>query len=109
MKKPFILFAYGIALYFVLRAWYQQSGNSGIPNPKVIGAPTYLYAILALVSDFTAGFTVPLTAGITVALAFRANNTTKQTTTTTPKLQLVPAPVQPTGKLKIPPIKTGAK
>jgi hypothetical protein len=103
VKKAFILFGYAIALYFVLRAWYQQ-GNSGIPNPKVIGAPTYLYGVLGLVSDFTGGFTVPLTAGVTVALALQANKTKAPAQSIPKKLQIVPPPANPSGTLRIPPI-----
>ena len=74
MKKSFILALYGVALYFVLRNYYRQ-GNTGIPDPRVIGAPTYLYGILSLVTDFTGGFTIPLAAGMTFALAIRNTGT----------------------------------
>lgn len=62
---------YGVALYFVLRKYY-QNGNSGLPIPSVLVAPTYLYAILALTAEFTGGFTIVLGAGLTMALIWQA-------------------------------------
>lgn len=82
-KKPIILVLYGVALYFVLRQYYKN--QSGLPNPKVIRNPTYLYGILALASDFTGGLTIPLAAGMTVALIWQANGTGKPATTTAKK------------------------
>jgi len=72
-KKPVILFLYGVALYFVLRTYYKQN-NTGLPNPVVIRNPTYLYGILAIASDFTGGLTIPLAAGMTLALIWQTNN-----------------------------------
>jgi hypothetical protein len=42
-----------------------------MPTPRTLSAPTYLYGILSLVSDFTGGFTVPLAAGLTVGLIWQ--------------------------------------
>ena len=78
MKKGIILVLYGVALYFVLKRFYSNKGNTGLPEPSVIAAPTYLYAILALVADFTGGFTIPLAAGMTVALIWQTNAQTKE-------------------------------
>jgi hypothetical protein len=73
MKKPFILMLYGVALFWILREYYKDPANLGMPRPKVLAAPTYLYGILALASDFTAGFTIPLAAGLTLSLIWQTN------------------------------------
>lgn len=73
MKKPFILMLYGVALYWILREYYKDPANLGMPQPKVLASPTYLYGILALASDFTGGFTIPLAAGLTVSLIWQTN------------------------------------
>lgn len=73
MKKPLILFLYATAMYFVLSTWYKR-GNTGIPDPRVIAAPTYLYSILDLVSGFTGNLTVPLAMGMTFILVVQAKN-----------------------------------
>lgn len=62
---------YGVAMFWILREYYKDPANLGIPRPKAIAAPTYLYAILALASDFTGGFTIPLAAGMTVSLIWQ--------------------------------------
>lgn len=67
---------YGVALYFVLKAYYAE-GNSGLPNPRALMAPTYLYGILALSSDFLEGFPIVLAAGLTVALIWQTQNKTQ--------------------------------
>ena len=105
MKKAFILFAYAIALYIVLSKWYAE-GNSGIPNPRAFSGATYIYAILGLVSDFTGAFTVPLAAGATLALYWQTKNTKKPASSGGGKLQLVPAPANPKGVLRIPPVQS---
>jgi hypothetical protein len=71
MKKPFILLLYGTALFWILRSYYKDPSNTGMPTPRTLSAPTYLYGILSLVSDFTGGFTVPLAAGLTVGLIWQ--------------------------------------
>lgn len=64
---------YGVAVYWILREYYKDPTNLGMPRPKVLSAPTYLYGILALASDFTAGFTIPLAAGLTLSLIWQTN------------------------------------
>lgn len=73
---------YGVALYFVLQSYYRE-GNTGLPNPRVLMAPTYLYGILTLASDFLEGFPVVLAGGLTVALIWQAQSQ-KQNATVTP-------------------------
>lgn len=77
MKKPFILFLYGTALFWILRSYYKDPANTGMPRPQTLSAPTYLYGILSLASDFTGGFTVPLAAGLTVALIWQTQTKDK--------------------------------
>ena len=69
--KALILFLYAVALYFSVRNWY-NAGNSGLPNPTILAAPTYLYSALALASDFTGDFTIPIAAGLTLTLIWNS-------------------------------------
>lgn len=71
MKKAVVLMLFVVAVYFILDAYYKE-GNSGIPNPSVLTAPTYLYGALALSADFLEGFPIVLAAGLTVALIWQA-------------------------------------
>lgn len=64
---------YGVAVYWILREYYKDPTNLGMPRPKVLSAPTYLYGILSLASDFTGGFTIPLAAGLTLSLIWQTN------------------------------------
>lgn len=73
MKKALILAFFGTALYFVLRNYYKNPNNTGIPNPQALVGPIYLYSILALASDFLAGLPIALAAGLTVALIWDAD------------------------------------
>lgn len=73
MKKAVILALFGTALYFVLRNYYKNPNNTGVPNPQALVGPFYLYAILALASDFLAGLPIALAAGLTVALIWDAD------------------------------------
>lgn len=81
MKKSVILLLYFVALYFVISTYYKR-GNSGMPKPQVIAAPTYLYGILALTADFLEGFPIVLAAALTVALVWQATGNTQAQTTT---------------------------
>ena len=83
MKKAVILSLYGVAVYFILRKWYSE-GNTGLPNPGTLTAPTYLYAILALSSDFLESFPVVLAGALTVALIWQVQGTQPTKTTTKP-------------------------
>lgn len=60
---------YGVALSIILKRWY-DAGNSGLPKPDVIVAPSYLYGVLALTSDFLEGLPVVLAAGLTAGLYY---------------------------------------
>jgi len=82
---------YGVALFFILRRYY-ANGNSGLPSPTVLAAPTYLYGIAALTTDFAGGFPVLIAAGMTMALIWQTE--TKKT-----------SPGMPAGSS--PPLKTG--
>lgn len=82
MKKAAILFMFATALYFVLRSWYSQPGNGGIPNPRAVVGPVYLYAILALIADFLGGLPIVLAAGLTIALVWQAEKQKAPATTT---------------------------
>lgn len=68
MRKGVILVLFGTAIYFVLRSYYKNPTNQGIPNPRALVGPVYLYAILALVSDFLGGFPIVIAAALTLAL-----------------------------------------
>ena len=80
MKSSVILFLYGTALFFVTRTYYRQ-GNTGMPSPTVLGPSSYLYGILGIVGGFTGSLTIPIAAGLTIALIWRTNSvdTTKPT------------------------------
>lgn len=60
----------------ILRKYYAE-GNSGMPNPKVIANPTYLYGILILASDVVGGLPIVLALGLTVALIWQTENQKK--------------------------------
>lgn len=93
MKKAYILFLYGVALYFILRKYYED-GNEGLPEPTVLVAPTYLYGILTLSSDFLEGLPVILASGFTVALIWQVQNQKSGSG----KAVAPPGPKGPTGK-----------
>lgn len=95
MKKPLILLFYAVALFFGLRKYYQQ-GNSGLPNPQVISAPTYLYGIAALAADFVGPVAVVIAAGLTVSLIWQTQKTKGSSNTSSPTTPTTPN--NPTGK-----------
>lgn len=72
MNKSLVIGLYGIALFVILRKYYAE-GNSGMPNPKVLANPTYLYGMLLLASDVVGGLPIILALGLTVALVWQAN------------------------------------
>lgn len=72
-RKAFIIALYVAALFLILRRRY-QNGGTGIPEPKYIVAPSYLYGILALTSDFLEGLPIVLAAGFTTGLYFKITN-----------------------------------
>lgn len=76
---------FGVALYFILKAYYEEPNNTGLPNPRVLTAPVYLYAILALASDFLEGLPVVIGAGLTVALIWQAQSRSQAATKPTTK------------------------
>lgn len=78
-NKAFILSMYLVALFIVLKNYYAQ-GNSGMPYPTTITAPSYLYGVLALTADFTEGLSGVLAAGLTLGLFYRAHMTGKDPT-----------------------------
>ena len=65
-RKGYILFLYGIALYIVTKRYYQT--NTGLVSPSTIAPTTYLYAVLALTSEFLEGLPIVLATGMTVSL-----------------------------------------
>lgn len=67
MNKSVILFAYGTALYLILRKAYQE-GHTGIPEPSLLAAPTYLYGILALAENFVGGIATFMAISLTFGL-----------------------------------------
>jgi hypothetical protein len=71
-NKAFILALYFVALFIILKNYYKK--NSGMPYPTTITAPSYLYAVLGLASDFTGGFATVLAAGLTLGLFYRTHN-----------------------------------
>lgn len=71
-NKAFILSMYLVALFIVLKNYYAQ-GNSGMPYPTTVTAPSYLYAVLALTADFTEGLSGVLAAGLTLGLFWRTH------------------------------------
>ena len=75
-SKAFIIFLYGVALTITIKRWH-NNGNTGLPTPDVIVAPSYLYGVLALTSDFLEGLPVVLAAGLTVGLYYATHNASK--------------------------------
>lgn len=75
-SKAFIIFLYGVALSIIVKRWY-GNGNTGLPSPDVITAPSYLYGVLALTSDFLEGLPVVLAAGLTAGLYYATHNASK--------------------------------
>lgn len=67
MNKAVILFAYGTALYLILRKAYQE-GHTGIPEPSLLAPPTYLYGILALSESFIGGVATFMAISLTFGL-----------------------------------------
>jgi len=63
---------YLVALFIVLKNYYNK-GNSGMPYPTTITAPSYLYAVLGLTADFTGGVSTVLAAGLTLGLFYRTH------------------------------------
>src|ERR1035437_4682322 len=84
-RKGYVLFLYGIALAIVLRRYYKT--NSGLVSPSTIAPTTYLYAILALTSEFLEGLPIIIGTGMTASLYWidskKTTTTTKATTKTT--------------------------
>lgn len=68
-NKSIILGLYLVAIFIILKNWYNQ-GNSGMPYPTTIAAPSYLYAVLGLTADFTGSFGTVLAAGLTLGLYY---------------------------------------
>lgn len=50
-QKALILMLYAATLVVVLKKWYGQ-GNTGMPEPTPMAAPTYAYAIILVASSF---------------------------------------------------------
>jgi hypothetical protein len=67
VNKAVVLFAYGTAVFFILRKAYQE-GHTGIPEPSLLAPPTYLYGILALSADFLGTFPVVIAVALTFGL-----------------------------------------
>jgi len=63
---------YFVALFIIVKNYYNK-GNTGMPYPTTITAPSYLYAILGITSDFTEGLSTVLAAGLTLALFYRTH------------------------------------
>lgn len=68
-SKAIVVVMWGIALGIILQRYYRV-GNSGLPNPRTIAAPSYLYGVLALTSEFLEGLPVVLSVGLTAALFY---------------------------------------
>jgi hypothetical protein len=71
-QKSIIVVMWGIALGIILNRYY-RNGNSGLPNPRAIAAPSYLYGVLAITSEFLEGLPVVLSVGLTAALFYMTN------------------------------------
>jgi hypothetical protein len=66
-NKAIILFAYGTAIYIILKKAYKE-GHTGIPEPQLLAPPTYLYGILALATDFLGGIATFIAIALTFSL-----------------------------------------
>lgn len=71
-NKAFIVALYFVALFIVVKSYYAK-GNKGMPNPTYITAPSYLYGVLGITSDFTGGLSTVLAAGLTLGLFYRTH------------------------------------
>lgn len=69
--KAYLLFLYAVSLYITLNSWYKE-GNTGIPDPTVIGPATYLFALLLLSANFVGGLSAILGTSMTFLLFNRA-------------------------------------
>jgi len=69
VNKAVILFSYGTAVYLILRKAYQE-GHTGIPEPQLLGPPTYLYGILALAEDAIGGVATMIAVALTFSLSW---------------------------------------
>jgi hypothetical protein len=70
--KAFILSLYFVALFIIVKNYYDK-GGAGMPYPTTITAPSYLYGVLGITSDFTGGLSTVLAAGLTLALFYRTH------------------------------------
>lgn len=107
-NKAFILSLYFVALFIILKNYYNQ-GNSGMPYPTTITAPSYLYAVLALTSDFTGGLSTVLAAGLTMGLFYRTHNGNNPLPTKTGPGSTSKKTGTKTGTATQPPPKSGSK
>jgi hypothetical protein len=71
--KSTILGIYLLALFIILRHWYNQPGNSGMPYPTAITAPSYLYAVLGIASGIVGNIATVLAVGLTLGLYYRTH------------------------------------
>jgi len=67
--KGLIMMLYGVALTIILSRYY-KAGNSGLPKPDQITAPSYLYGVLALTGSFLGALPTVLAAGLTLGLYY---------------------------------------
>lgn len=73
-SKSLILMLYTATLVVVLKAWYGQASNTGMPTPSVIAVPTYAYAILLISSDVVEGLPTVFALGAFFAFWNQANS-----------------------------------
>jgi hypothetical protein len=100
--KSVIVMMWGIAGFIILSRWY-KAGNTGLPNPQLIAAPSYLYGVLALASEFLEGLPVVLSLGVTTGLYF-ATHPVKETGE-----GIITEPMVPTPKTKAVPKNAAGK
>jgi hypothetical protein len=99
-NKAFILALYFVALFIVVKNYYNKGGE-GMPYPTYVTAPSYLYGVLGLTADFTGGLSTVLAAGLTLGLFYRTH---------TGSDPLIPGTVKVTAaKTKKPAVKTPVK
>ena len=83
MRKAVILTMFGISMFMLLRAWYQQ-GNNGLPTPSVISKPGWAFGVLLIASDFMETIPVVFAIAITFMLAQSAQKIKQTATPATP-------------------------
>jgi hypothetical protein len=71
--KGIIILMFGITLFLVIKQYYKDPKKSGtMPDPRVIGKPTYLFAFLLLINNALEG--LPVIFAVAAPMFYYLNN-----------------------------------